>query len=58
MFRAGKQTSRTPINLQLLLWFLIFSHQAFSLQHNNFPLNIVVFMMSFTIFFWVHYFLF
>ena len=40
MFRAGKQTSRTQINLQLLLWFLIFSHQAFFLQHNNFPLNI------------------
>lgn len=39
-FRAGKQTSRTQINLQLLLWFLIFSHLAFFLQHNNFPLNI------------------
>ena len=41
-FRADKQTSSTQINLQLLLWFLIFSHQAFSLQHNNVPLNISV----------------
>ena len=50
-FRAGKQTSRTQINLQLLLWFLIFSHQAFSQQHNNFRLNISgVYFFGYTIF--------